>query len=192
VLEAVVDEANRYGLSVSSDLLHAEEINALEAAEMGVEWFEHAAGFAQVVYPDWYMKAEKEVWEAVDWTLPDEGKIRELSKQMIALGAKLCPTIVTFDQIQLLPHYWNPRNPVSRFQEEEHGFGKHWRELEQHEGALRDQLGFYADFVKSVTRIYHELGGTVVAGTDSPAGVWTYFGMALHRELEIFRELGLS
>lgn len=33
------------------------------------------------------------------------------------------------------------------------------------------------------------MGGTVVAGTDSPGLLYTYPGMALHRELEIFVEI---
>jgi imidazolonepropionase-like amidohydrolase len=37
-----------------------------------------------------------------------------------------------------------------------------------------------------------DLGGTVVAGTDTPAGVWNIPGMALHRELELFVEAGFS
>ena len=36
------------------------------------------------------------------------------------------------------------------------------------------------------------MGGTVVAGTDSPGGVWTLPGMALHRELELFVEIGFT
>jgi imidazolonepropionase-like amidohydrolase len=36
------------------------------------------------------------------------------------------------------------------------------------------------------------MGGTLVAGTDTPALLYTYPGMALHRELEIFVEIGFS
>lgn len=192
VLEAVVEEAEKFNLEVSSDLLHSEEVNAIEAAELGVTWFEHAAGFAQAVYPNWHMKAPEEVWEEIDWENPEEARIARICEQMIEQGAKICPTIVTFDQIDLLPNYWNPNNSVTSFFTKETSFGALWSDLEKHEEALKSQLGFYTTFIKKLARTYHELGGTVVAGTDSPAGVWTYFGMALHRELEIFAEIGFS
>src|SRR5690625_7380251 len=59
VMEAVVSEANTYDLEVSCDLIHASKVTALDAAEAGVTWFEHASGFIQSIYPDWYPLAEQ-------------------------------------------------------------------------------------------------------------------------------------
>lgn len=45
---------------------------------------------------------------------------------------------------------------------------------------------------KAIAKVYFDLGGQIVAGTDTPAGIFTIPGMALHRELELFVEIGLT
>ena len=40
--------------------------------------------------------------------------------------------------------------------------------------------------------MYYEMGGTVVTGTDTPALIDTFPGMSLHRELDLFVEIGFS
>ena len=192
VIEAVVKEARNYNLEVSCDLFHSSKVTALDAARVGVTWFEHAAGFAQALYPNWYTQADKKEWEKIDWEHPDEQKIVGLCKEMLSYNVKICPTMVLHDQSANLPSYWNPDNEITRFMEEEHGIGKHWSKLAEEADTFKDNLGFINNFIKTVARVYHDLGGTVVAGTDSPAAVWTYYGMALHRELELFVEIGFT
>ncbi|WP_077602492.1 amidohydrolase family protein [Oceanobacillus sojae] len=46
--------------------------------------------------------------------------------------------------------------------------------------------------MKDIAKTYFDLGGTVVAGTDTPGGFYTFPGMGLHRELEILVEIGLT
>src|SRR5690625_472541 len=192
VIEAVVKEARNYNLEVSCDLFHSSKVTALDAARVGVTWFEHAAGFVQALYPNWYTLADEKEWEKIDWEHPDEQKIVELCKEMLSYNVKICPTMVLHDQSANLPNYWNPNNEMTRFMEEEHLIAKHWSKLAEEADSYKDNLGFINNFTKTVARVYHELGGTVVAGTDSPAAVWTYYGMALHRELELFVEIGFT
>lgn len=45
---------------------------------------------------------------------------------------------------------------------------------------------------KTIAKAYYDLGGQVVAGTDTPAGIFTIPGMALHRELELFVQAGIT
>ena len=59
VMEAVVSEADKYGVEVSCDLIHSSKLNALDAAKIGVKWFEHASGFIQALYPDWLYRRSK-------------------------------------------------------------------------------------------------------------------------------------
>lgn len=192
VMLAVVQEAKKYNLEVSCDLFHSSKVTALDAARIGVTWFEHASGFAQALYPNWYTQADREEWEKINWENPDEQRVLELCKEMLSYNVKLCPTMVLHDQSANLPDYWNPNNDITSFMEEEHGIAKHWGKLAEEADSYRDNLGFINNFIKTVARIYHDLGGTVVAGTDSPAAVWTYYGMALHRELELFVEIGFT
>lgn len=192
VMEAVVKEARNYNLEVSCDLFHSSKVTALDAARLGVTWFEHASGFAQALYPNWYTQADKEEWEKVDWEHPDEEKIIKLCTEMLAYNVKICPTMVLHDQSANLPNYWNPNNKITRFTEENHGVAKHWAKLAEEADLYKANLGFINNFIKTIAKVYHDLGGTVVAGTDSPAAVWTYYGMALHRELELFVEIGFT
>ena len=110
---------------------------------------------------------------------------------MLSLNVKLCPTLILYDQAERLPEYWNPSNLVS--QSSEQYFDGHWTiQLEQQQEALKNQVGFMNSFTKIVAKTYADLGGTVVAGTDTPAIVGIYPGMALHRELELFVEIGFT
>ena len=193
VMEAVVSEADKYGLEVSCDLIHASQVNALDAAKIGVKWFEHASGFIQAIYPDWYPSAEQEVWDKIDWKRPDKDKIKELCMQMLEYNVKLCPTLVIFDQIDQLPNYWHPSNTVAETIEREGSLKDYWLTISEEYGdALKKQLGTQTQFIKDIAKTYADLGGTVVTGTDTPGGVWTLPGMGLHRELELFVEIGFT
>lgn len=52
--------------------------------------------------------------------------------------------------------------------------------------------GILKTFIKRVAKTYADLGGTVVAGSDTPALPGIFPGMSLHRELELFAEAGFS
>ncbi|HAM81114.1 amidohydrolase family protein [Ornithinibacillus bavariensis] len=192
VMKAVVQEAKRHGLEVSCDLIHSKEVNALEAAKLGVTWFEHASGFLQVLYPNWNTMAEQEEWDKIDWDNPDKERIEALCKKMLQYEVKLCPTIVITEQIEKFPNYWNPKNIVTESANDKEILGGLWENVTQHIDALKKQLGSITPFTKAVAKTYVDLGGTVVAGTDTPGGIWSFPGMALHRELEIFVEIGLT
>lgn len=193
VMEAVVSEADKYGLEVSCDLIHATKINALDAAKVGVKWFEHASGFIQAIYPDWYPSAEQEEFDKIDWKYPDREKITEICMRMIQYNVKLCPTLVIFDQVDRLPNHWHPTNVVAETFEREGGLKDLWTTMAGELGdALKKQLGTQTQFIKLIAKTYADLGGTVVTGTDTPGGVWTLPGMALHRELELFVEIGFT
>ncbi|GIO27936.1 amidohydrolase family protein [Ornithinibacillus bavariensis] len=192
VMKAVVREAKRHGLEVSCDLIHSKEVNALEAAKLGVTWFEHASGFLQVLYPNWNTMAEQEEWDKIDWDNPDKERIEALCKEMLQYEVKLCPTIVITEQIEKFPNYWNPKNIVTESANDKEILGGLWENMIQHIDALKKQLGSITPFTKAVAKTYVDLGGTVVAGTDTPGGIWSFPGMALHRELEIFVDIGLT
>lgn len=192
VMAAVVDEAKKYSLEVSCDLIHSKEVSALDAAELGVAWFEHASGFAQALYPGWYPTTHQPHRKHIDWNRPDYTRIQELCKKMVKFNVKLCPTLVINDQIEKYPNFWNPKNEVVKSLEEKDGLAEHWRRLSKESDILKEQIGFLNHFNKVVTKTFFDLGGTIVAGTDTPALIWTFPGMALHRELEIFVEIGLT
>ena len=192
VIQATVEEARKFDLEVACDLIHSQKVSALEAAELGVTWFEHASGFVQALYPGWYPSADQTEWRHIDWENPDEQKIKELCEQMIRYKVKLCPTLVCIDQAKLYPNSWTPENLVTESLGEHDILMSHWDSMAEQAGSIKQQLCNQHTFTKIVTKTYFDLGGTVVAGTDTPALIYTFPGMALHRELELFNEIGMT
>ncbi|WHT49333.1 amidohydrolase family protein [Sporosarcina thermotolerans] len=192
VMKATVDEAKKFNLEVSCDIIHSKELNALDVAKFGVTWFEHASGFAQALYPGWYPSADQTEWSHINWDEPDENKIKELCEQMIQYNVKLCPTIVLSDQAERYPEVWYPKNKITNSLEEGNILIDHWKAMESNIEGVKEQVGKLTKFTKIIAKTYYDLGGTVVAGTDTPALLYTFPGMALHRELEIFNEIGFT
>jgi len=190
VMIAVVEEAQKFNVEVSCDLHHSKEIDALTAAKCGVTWFEHASGIAQGVYPGWHLFADKEKWQHIDWQQPDKAKIINYCEQMLEFDVKLCPTFIVQYQGERMPNVWNPRNVISTSSEKQ--FKDHWKFHLEHSEAVQEQIGFLNTFIKTVAKTYADLGGTVVAGTDTPALPGIFPGMSLHRELELFVEAGFT
>ena len=82
-MKAIIDEAKKYGNEVSCDILNSNDVDAIDVAEMGMDWLEHASGIVQAMYPEWNMKSEKDVWEMIPWDAPDEEKIREVCQKLL-------------------------------------------------------------------------------------------------------------
>ncbi|WOV86494.1 amidohydrolase family protein [Sporosarcina oncorhynchi] len=192
VIQATVEEARKFDLEVACDLIHSQKVSALEAAELGVTWFEHASGFVQALYPGWYPTADQAEWGHIDWDSPDEQMIKELCEQMLRYNVKLCPTLVCIDQSIQYPDFWYPENAVINSLENHDILMSHWQSMEGDIDGIQQQLCQQHTFTKLVAKTYFELGGTVVAGTDTPALLYTFPGMALHRELELFNEIGMT
>lgn len=191
VMVAVVDEAEKHNRQVSCDLLQSSDVTALEAAQMGVKWNEHASGFIQDMYPGWSLGASDDSWRQINWEKPDESMVRELCEKILEYGVILCPTMDIFDQIMRLPDYWDPKNVVSERTRVNTGLTGQWETISSYGEALKVQ-GRMRAHNQLIAKTYFDVGGTIVAGTDVPAGIWTFPGMALHREMELFVEAGFS
>lgn len=191
VMEAVCDEAKKHKKHVSADLVNACKVNALEAAKLGVTWLEHASGILQAYCPQWSMKASEAVWKAMDWETFDDEKIDAICLELIGYGVKLCPTMVLYDQGYLDDNPWRPDNPIIDRLQENKGLMNQWHYIKQ-AGQIKNKIGVQHAFIKKVAKAYHTLGGTVVCGTDTPAGAYVYPGLALHRELELFVQSGFT
>lgn len=193
VMAAAVDEAKKYNLEVSIDLVNSKDVTALEAAKCGVTWFEHASGFANAMYPGWNLFVIKEEeWNHIDWDNPDQDKVKEICDKMLAYNVKLCPTMVLYDQSIKYPNFWSPKNLVIESASKISYMLDHWKQSIEHVDAIKSYNAKTQNLTKTIAKIYYDMGGTVVAGTDTPALMYTYPGMALHRELEIFVEIGFT
>lgn len=191
VMEAVVEEAKIYNKEVSCDLVYSKDVTAIDAAKMGIQWNEHASGILQDIYPEWTMQADANVWNSIQWEQPDLEKIEQVCKVLIENKVIICPTMVLLDQAKLLENYWYPKNEVTTKLEENDGLVNQWKYFLSHTASL-ESLGRQATMNKAIAKVYFDLGGQIVAGTDTPAGIFTIPGMALHRELELFVEIGMT
>ncbi|RLQ92276.1 amidohydrolase family protein [Falsibacillus albus] len=189
IMTAVVQEASKFGIEVSCDLIHAKKVNAVNAARMGIKWNEHASGFIQAMYPQWNMSAPQHIWQEVDWKKPNLSLIKDVCLELLKHDVIICPTMILFDQMDRLPDYWKVDNEITKKTFQDHPLIGQWEAISQNIDALK-MLGKQSLINKAIAKTYFELGGTVVAGTDTPAGVWTFPGMALHRELELFVKAG--
>lgn len=172
---AVVEEAASHGVPVSCDLMYGTEVTIRTAARAGVRWCEHALGFAQALYPGYAFKGGEDSWARVPWEDPDSPALDALCAELVDLGLLLCPTMTLLDQCRRGSEPWWPEGALGRAP-----------------AAALAKLGRLSRFNQATARAYRRAGGVVVAGTDTPAGVWNGMGIALHRELELFVELGWS
>jgi hypothetical protein len=191
IMKAVIDEAKKYGKEVSCDILHSNDVDALDVAEMGMDWLEHASGIVQAMYPEWKMNSEKDVWEMIPWDAPDEEKITEVCKKLLEKNIKLCPTLVLYDQMQKAEAYWQVDDERIHHMMNHPSLFKHWEPMSQAKSG-QSSFGIQTKMIQKIAYTYYKLGGVVVTGTDTPAGIFTYPGMALHRELQLFVEAGFT
>lgn len=191
VMAAVCDEAEKANKVVSCDLIYSSQVNAVEAAKMGVGWNEHASGILQILHPKWAMQADDVVWDEIDWSNFNIEAVEPICEELLKYDVKICPTITIYDQAYLGEKPWRANNIVTDKIEENTGLINQWQYI-LNSGQLKKKIGIQHKLIKMVAKTYHGIGGTVVCGTDTPAGIFTYPGMALHRELELFVESGFS
>ena len=190
-MKAVVDEAKIHHLEVSCDLIYSTNVNAVDAAKMGIKWNEHASGILQLLFPKWSMQAEDAIWNDIDWEKDYVRELEPICQKLIDHGVIICPTLTLYDQLHRTPQVWKPAQDLPKTLLNPQNLVEQWNRMESYKEALNKQ-GKAIHIIKQVVKVYHDLGGEIVAGTDTPAGVWTLPGLALHRELQLLVESGLS
>ncbi len=187
VMEAVVNEAAKYKLDISADLLASTDVDARTAAKMGIRFLEHNSGIIQSLVPNWHcLLSEKEDRALLEKGL-DEDKLSTLCEELITAGVVVVPTLSLFAQGTKESH-WSISTSVKTSALT--SLEEHWNYVRPYiQSSKQTRL---LEVNKQITTAYHEKGGTILAGTDSPAGVDTYPGQLLHRELQLLVQCGLS
>ena len=191
IMKVVIEEAKKYDKEVSADLLYAYEVDAIDAANMGIDWLEHATGIVQAMYPEWKMSSSQDVWTTIPWDAPEEEKIEAVCQKLLAKNVKLCPTLLLYDQMQKADTHWQVEDERIAHITDHPTLFKHWGTMAQ-ERHGQSTIGIQTKMIQKIAYTYFKLGGVVVTGTDTPAGIFTYPGMALHRELQLFVESGFT
>jgi len=202
VMEAATEEANALGMHVVTDL-KVSETDAVTAAEAGVATIEHWYGMPDAALPHTQdFPADYNYWEELDrfrwagalWKEADRypERLEEVMRTVIEEGTAWNPTMMVYEDNRdhwrhlTLPWYETLAHPTylehlvpdpSR-----HGAYKtEWKTSD--EVMWRQNFQIWMKWI----RRFHEMGGTLTAGSDAGA----VGGISLIRELELLQEAGI-
>ena len=186
--EAILDEADQLGMSVTG---HSPEgVRTPEIPRnlpFAVAW-ETSIGRGMTTLEH----VETIVWHSLRGDL-NEGGMRQVAAQLAASGEVVTPTLIAHKRLVRIAEtqgaYLNRPgsdtiNPlVRRF---ERGSEEYWSGVDPsaHEGP-------HADFLLAATRLLHQAGVPLIAGTDS-GGFGLIPGASMARELELLVAAGLT
>jgi imidazolonepropionase-like amidohydrolase len=178
VFDAQVAAARRAGLPVAGHVPPARAIAAQVAS------IEHLRDFG-------VLTGDGKKWEELAQHRLDEAHVRTVAAALKQAGVWLCPTSILYEAFQ-----WNP-DTVARWPELRY-LSK--RAIEQQQQSwMTNGPGSASPAVvrraieqrRRVIKLIHEAGAGLLLGTDAPAG-YAVPGFAVHRELEIFVQAGLT
>jgi hypothetical protein len=212
IMEALIDEAHQHGLGTVAHLgqTGVARMNALDAAELGLDMMTHYYGLFEALFEDrtiqdfppdynyqneqdrfgqvgrlWYQSAEpgSETWDA-------------LIDRFLELDFGLDPTMTIYeasrDVMRAREAEWHDEYTLPSqwdyFQPSRQAHGSYWfdwtSEDEYHWGRFYDKWMLFLNDYKNA-------GGIVTTGSDS-GFIYKLYGFAYLRELELLREAGFS
>lgn len=188
---AATQRAHEHGLGVMTDLgmhhtrgLSSASIDALQAAAAGATTIEHAGGFALA-----YQRLGGDPTR-----LPYDGTLLDtLAGRTVESRAAVVPTF------SAMYGFADDATDVSGLP-----IGEHFDALDDDNRAFyesgtarlseanRAAMRLSFELAAEIVRRVHERGGTIGAGSDSPAGIYNLPGGGIHRELELLVRVGLT
>lgn len=186
--DAIIDEADRLGMSVTGHSPEGVRTKGIPREQpFDVSWQQSLGrGLTTLEH------VETIVWHGLRDDL-DEEKMRLLAAQLSASGEVVTPTLIAHRRLVLIAEtqggYLNKPgsdtiNPLVRFFER--GSEQYWTGVDP-----SNYERPHADFFLTATRLLHEAGVPLIAGTDS-GGFGLVPGASLTRELELLVAAGLS
>jgi imidazolonepropionase-like amidohydrolase len=194
IVTAIVDEANTSNVPVTAQV---HQISARQAVELGVDGLENTARI-----PESALVSDQDVlhYPSVParlatllrlWIEADEAKLESLLQLMAERDVTLDPALVSLEiwsrqgDAELLANpdvqRYVPPEQLAYREAFLNRISGAWTDSER--ALVRPAIQRYQRFVKR----FHDLRGRVVVGTDQPLGA-----LALHRELQLLLEAGLS
>ncbi|WP_339913332.1 amidohydrolase family protein [uncultured Brevundimonas sp.] len=186
--EAIIDEADRLGMSVTGHSPEGVRTKGVPRERpFDVSWEQSLGrGFTTLEH------VETIVWHGLRDDL-DEDKMRLLASRLSASGEVVTPTLIAHKRLVLIAETQgryldgpgsDTINPLVRFFER--GSEQYWSGVE-----ASNYERPHADFFLTATRLLHEAGVPLIAGTDS-GSFGLVPGASLARELELLVAAGLS
>jgi imidazolonepropionase-like amidohydrolase len=212
IMEALIDEAHQHGLGTVAHLAQTgvARMNALDAAELGLDMMTHFYGLFEALFEDrtiqdfpaaynyqneqdrfgqvgrlWYQSAE-----------PGSDKWNELIERFLELDYGIDPTLTIYeasrDVMRAREAEWHDEYTLPSqwdfYQASRQAHGSYWydwtTEDEYHWGK------FYEKWMRFLND-YKNAGGIVTTGSDS-GFIYKLYGFDYIRELELLREAGFS
>lgn len=185
---AVLDEANRLGMSVTGHSPEGVRENGIPYQKpFTVAWESSLTrGFTTLEH------IETIVWHSLRDDL-NESRMREVAAKLAVSGEAVTPTLIAHKRLVLIAEtggaYLDRQgsdtiNPLVRFIGQ--ASAEHWSGVDPTE-----YEGPHAEFFLTATQLLHEAGVPLIAGTDS-GGFAIIPGASMARELELLVEAGLS
>lgn len=197
LLEPLLDEAKALEMPVAA---HLGRTDALTAAQLGVTSLEHLSGITEAALPNAGLTAAHADffggWNAAEaaWARLDSARLDRLAADLAARGVSIVPTLALHEawgrladaafaealDVSAMPpgavNAWNVPDLIRRAGISSADFAAFQRSRPNQDLFVRR---------------FHEAGGLVVAGSDSPNQLLPP-GAALHRELRLLVAAGLS
>lgn len=204
VLRPIVDEAHKLGLKVTG---HLRAMGAAEAAEVGIDGLEHASGLVQSTLDPW-IRIDLDTLEAQDIYAKYVAERKSFGMISRPRGEALVADLVRRD-VALIPTmsgWWRMASPrIEQFRAEDAAVAADeslsyvpeqalsiWRTSKLYDITDADDLtGLRAGYeiVRHLLQLHAELGGRVLAGSDTYLGVP---GLSLQRDVLMFVDTGFS
>ncbi|MBI4460996.1 MAG: amidohydrolase family protein [Acidobacteria bacterium] len=203
--KAIADEAHKVGLPLLAQAI-GPHVYAKEAILAGVDVIEHASGVSISVAKDpekWKGWGQDEIHslDLIPFVDMDDKKAEELIKLAVDHNFYIEPDIVAMGRgLHRQAPEWEAEDfrfmsqPGLAYLSESTRFKwminyRYFAEsdpdrLEQRKKALQNFMRFIGMFARA--------GGKLMAGTDAHASGWATPGIAVHREMELFVEAGLT
>jgi hypothetical protein len=204
VLRPIVDEAHSLGLKVTG---HLRAMRASDAAEAGIDGLEHASGIVQSTLDPW-LRIDLDTLEAQDIYAKYVAERKSFSLISRSRGEALVADLARRD-VALIPTmsgWWRmAAERIEQFRNEDAVLAVDpslayvpeqalsiWRTSRLYEITDADdlaQLHVGYDIIRHLLRLHRELGGRVLAGSDTYLSIP---GLSLQRELLFFVDTGFS
>jgi len=200
------EEAHNAGLPVVVQPL-GPHVYAREAVLAGADILEHAAGVEYSVARDpsrWegWGQTEAHSLSPVPYVDMDDAKARDLIQLMVQRGVALEPDLVCKGRGLFIGPEWRAKyelldyrllsDPALAYLPERQRIKwlRNYVEFDDAPAAEQEQRRQGLRNMMRFIRMFHEAGGKVLAGTDTPG--WAVAGQSLHYELELLVEAGLQ
>jgi hypothetical protein len=202
VWEAVAAEAHALDLPIATDM-KIQELDALDAARLGVRTIEHWYGIPDAAIPgpqdfppdyNYDDELDRFRWAGDLWRQADPERLSMVLDAMLAAGVTWDPTLAVYEanrdlararSLPWLAEYALP-NVLAFFEPDPTRHGSyHFDWTTNDEVRWRDNYRIWMQWVRE----YAARGGNVTVGSDA-GFIYHLYGFATVRELELHREAG--